>query len=429
MSLTSAETLLLSRFKALTKVKAHAAKVLKHRASLAEKSSKRDLEDDTQEAKKLKARRILEAEREKEQHKQGTHAFIQESKDNLLLTRTGVGSSNANVSEGNNDHTRPMTNPSPQHQMQPHRPSQLDIMKAGTQKSHSHVHGHSHAGQRPPDKPLEYYLQTVYVGDLNPAATNVQLANEFSPFGRVIEIKIIPLKRFAFVTFESALSTEHAVKGMNGRMCCGGPVRVYNARIPANLKDHHNQYLAAMRQMHVNTSSSPRQQGSSPRQSQSVPGTASPRQNVSSSPRQSVSSSPRQSVSNSPRQSVSNSPRRGLLNSPHQGNSSVLSAQQQQKPQLSNPPNVPPQLPRVSSQDSENERSQTDFSKIDSYENSHVQETSVPSMNETVDQTGHRGSRVNQDSATAASTEEHKQQDAANQTIPDSRALKEYNNI
>ncbi|KNC87695.1 hypothetical protein, variant [Sphaeroforma arctica JP610] len=242
-----------------------------------------------------------------------------------------TGSSTGNINEAGSEGGSGHIGFSPSHSSQSHRPSQLDVIKNSSKlamreaqekrnKQHEQLLSRQqhqfdqHQQQRNSDLPLEYFLQTVYVGDLNPGVTNPQLAQEFAPFGKVVEIRITPNVRSssALVTFESSTSTKLAVDGMNDRQCCGGVVRVFPSRIPPNLRDHHDQYLAAMRQQQVNQTRSPMHQGQSPRH----PPTTSPRNSVSNSPRHSVSNSPRHSVSNSPRHSVSNSPRHSISNSP-----------------------------------------------------------------------------------------------------------------
>lgn len=49
----------------------------------------------------------------------------------------------------------------------------------------------------PPDRPLEYYLQTVFVGDLPDPVDQNELYRLYQQYGQIIEFKVIANRRFA----------------------------------------------------------------------------------------------------------------------------------------------------------------------------------------------------------------------------------------
>ncbi len=72
----------------------------------------------------------------------------------------------------------------------------------------------------------------LYVGNLNYAVTNQQLEELFSNHGKVVEVKIIEGKGFAFVEMSTPSEAEVAKDALNGKDFEGRTLRVDEARPP-----------------------------------------------------------------------------------------------------------------------------------------------------------------------------------------------------
>lgn len=67
----------------------------------------------------------------------------------------------------------------------------------------------------------------IYVGNLDPVATDKDLEDSFKRFGTITDIWVARKPPgFAFVSFEDPRDAEDAVAEMNGRSICGQRVRV-----------------------------------------------------------------------------------------------------------------------------------------------------------------------------------------------------------
>lgn len=72
----------------------------------------------------------------------------------------------------------------------------------------------------------------LYVGNLNYAVTNEQLKELFTPFGEVVDVKIIEGKGFGFVEMSSPEEAEKAKEELNGTEFEGRTMKVDEARPP-----------------------------------------------------------------------------------------------------------------------------------------------------------------------------------------------------
>ncbi|XDV53697.1 hypothetical protein PO909_022133 [Leuciscus waleckii] len=67
----------------------------------------------------------------------------------------------------------------------------------------------------------------VYVGGLGNGAAKGELARAFSYYGPLRSVWVARKPPgFAFVEYEDARDAEDAIKGMDGKVLCGAPVRV-----------------------------------------------------------------------------------------------------------------------------------------------------------------------------------------------------------
>jgi RNA recognition motif-containing protein len=84
----------------------------------------------------------------------------------------------------------------------------------------------------------------LYVGNLNYAVTNDELAELFSSYGEVKSINIIEGKGFGFVEMSSQTEAEEAKTALNGTEFKGRNLRVDEARPPRNKprKDFRRRY-------------------------------------------------------------------------------------------------------------------------------------------------------------------------------------------
>ena len=70
----------------------------------------------------------------------------------------------------------------------------------------------------------------LYVGNLDYSATNEQLEELFSKFGKVNQIDIIPGKGFGFVEMSNPAEAEKAKEGLDGSDFEGRNLKVDEAR-------------------------------------------------------------------------------------------------------------------------------------------------------------------------------------------------------
>jgi RNA recognition motif-containing protein len=47
----------------------------------------------------------------------------------------------------------------------------------------------------PPDRPIEYYMHTIFVGDLPENCDQNELGEVFAQYGNIVEFKVIQSKR------------------------------------------------------------------------------------------------------------------------------------------------------------------------------------------------------------------------------------------
>ncbi len=76
----------------------------------------------------------------------------------------------------------------------------------------------------------------IFVGNLAPEVTEVEVAELFKPFGRVESVELVrelftgKLKGFGFVEMPGKLHSLAAITGLNGREFAGRPIEVNDAR-------------------------------------------------------------------------------------------------------------------------------------------------------------------------------------------------------
>lgn len=74
---------------------------------------------------------------------------------------------------------------------------------------------------------------TLFVGDLATFCREDDIMTTFSPFGEVLEVKIMKSEEshrnlsYGFVKFASAVAAEEAMQRLNGKILCGRPMRYY----------------------------------------------------------------------------------------------------------------------------------------------------------------------------------------------------------
>jgi nucleolin len=73
---------------------------------------------------------------------------------------------------------------------------------------------------------------TLYVGNLSPSTSNMELKILFSRYGKVERVKIIPGRDFKFVEMSNQSEAEIAEKNLNGYDFKGRPLRVDAVRPP-----------------------------------------------------------------------------------------------------------------------------------------------------------------------------------------------------
>lgn len=66
----------------------------------------------------------------------------------------------------------------------------------------------------------------LYVGNLSPATTNVELKVLFSKYGKVERVKIVPGRDFKYVQMSNHVEAESAKNNLNGFDFNGRPLRV-----------------------------------------------------------------------------------------------------------------------------------------------------------------------------------------------------------
>jgi len=70
----------------------------------------------------------------------------------------------------------------------------------------------------------------LYVGNFSYSATDEQLENLFSPYGKVVQVNIIGNKGFAFIEMESSEEAQKAKEALDGSSFDGRTLRVDEAR-------------------------------------------------------------------------------------------------------------------------------------------------------------------------------------------------------
>lgn len=87
---------------------------------------------------------------------------------------------------------------------------------------------------------------TIFVGGLDPNATEDVLKQVFTPYGEVVHVKIPVGKRCGFVQYASRFSAEEALLMLQGTMIGGQNVRLSWGRSPSNKQvQDFNQWGAA----------------------------------------------------------------------------------------------------------------------------------------------------------------------------------------
>eukprot|EP01135_Chromosphaera_perkinsii_P003603 Nk52_evm12s249 gene=Nk52_evmTU12s249 len=78
----------------------------------------------------------------------------------------------------------------------------------------------------------EFFPTTIYVGDLRDQTGQQDLANVFSRFGEISDIRLISHKHYAFIKFVTAESAAQAIEEMDQQMVCGAFIKCSKARVP-----------------------------------------------------------------------------------------------------------------------------------------------------------------------------------------------------
>ena len=99
-------------------------------------------------------------------------------------------------------------------------------MKLSGRRSSSGAHGGSNRPVRSPD---------LYIGNLTEDIAGEELQKQFSKYGDVREVRMVPprngeTKTFAFITMSSVEAAQAAMNGMNGKDIDGRKIVVSEAR-------------------------------------------------------------------------------------------------------------------------------------------------------------------------------------------------------
>jgi len=76
----------------------------------------------------------------------------------------------------------------------------------------------------------------IFVGNLPPEATEMEIAELFKPFGQVTSVQLMrelftgKLRGFGFVEMPGKLQSLAAIAGVNGKELAGHPLKVNEAR-------------------------------------------------------------------------------------------------------------------------------------------------------------------------------------------------------
>ncbi|TVU40123.1 hypothetical protein EJB05_13573 [Eragrostis curvula] len=80
----------------------------------------------------------------------------------------------------------------------------------------------------------------LFVGNLDQSVTSEDLKQACSPYGEVVDVKVLEAKRCGFVTYANRASAEEAVRMLNGSQLGGSTIKVSYARPLASKQDQLN---------------------------------------------------------------------------------------------------------------------------------------------------------------------------------------------
>ncbi|RYG96887.1 RNA-binding protein [archaeon] len=79
---------------------------------------------------------------------------------------------------------------------------------------------------------------TLFLGDLSTFCSEREIHQAFSPYGEILEIKIMRSEEtyrnlsYGFIKFANANSAKKALNGLNGVLFCGRHLRLVHIHIP-----------------------------------------------------------------------------------------------------------------------------------------------------------------------------------------------------
>ncbi|KAJ1287325.1 hypothetical protein BS78_02G001100 [Paspalum vaginatum] len=80
----------------------------------------------------------------------------------------------------------------------------------------------------------------IFVGHLNKSVTDEDLMQAFSPYGELVDVKILEGKGCGFVTYSNRASAEEAIKMLNGSQLGGNAMKLSWGRRSANKENQRN---------------------------------------------------------------------------------------------------------------------------------------------------------------------------------------------
>ncbi|XP_062187722.1 polyadenylate-binding protein RBP45-like [Phragmites australis] len=80
----------------------------------------------------------------------------------------------------------------------------------------------------------------IFVGCLGQSVTDEDLKQAFSPYGELVDVKILAGKHCGFVTYSNRASAEEAIRVLNGSKLGCNTIRLSYGRRSANKQDHRN---------------------------------------------------------------------------------------------------------------------------------------------------------------------------------------------
>eukprot|EP00123_Amoebidium_parasiticum_P012713 comp21530_c0_seq1/m.29953 comp21530_c0_seq1/g.29953 ORF comp21530_c0_seq1/g.29953 comp21530_c0_seq1/m.29953 type:complete len:287 (-) comp21530_c0_seq1:525-1385(-) len=227
--ITEEEKVLRNKYKKLSKLKD-----LAEAAKREDGSRKRPAEDDDHvEA----AKKLLEAERKK--------ASVVGSKEMSFLQKANANKKPRTMSQtgGNPGEASNRTEEGTEERTQSHYQPQQQFVPAGYDGGH-HRPSQQWGGQGGGRQPIsdEVYQRTCFVGGLRPPVNEDVLHGHFQAIGPIHEIRLIPNKGIAFITFGDPSCVDSAIRTLNNEpltLLNGQPchIRVSHAKRPNS--QHH----------------------------------------------------------------------------------------------------------------------------------------------------------------------------------------------